>query len=71
MDRYDKVADQMARERQVYLKKVRNGRRVAREDPNDPAFSDEAETIRQGQALGILSKTPYGPPKPGEQFSGR
>ena len=71
MDRYDKVADAMARERQSYLKKVRAGRRVAKEDPADPKFSDEAETLRQGQALGVLSKVPYGPTKPGNQFSGR
>lgn len=71
MDRYDKVAQAMARERQAYVKKVQNGRRVAKEDPSDPEFSDEAETVRQGQALGVLSKVPYGPPKPGSQFSGR
>ena len=71
MDRYDKVAQAMARERQAYLKKVQNGRRVAKEDPSDPEFSHAADEEREAIQMGVQSQIRYGPPKPGSQFSGR
>lgn len=71
MDRDDKVAESLARERQTYLKKVQHGRRVAKADPADPKFSQAAEEEREAIMMGLQSQIRYGPPKPGSQFSGR
>jgi hypothetical protein len=70
-DRYANEAGRLQREQQAYLKKVRNGRRVAREDPADPEFSQQADDERQAKLMGLGDRIPYGPPKPGMKFSGR
>lgn len=71
MTREDQVAEDLARERQTYLQKVKNGRRVARVDPTDPKFSQDADEEREARQRGLGSQIRYGPPKPGRQFSGR
>ena len=47
---YQQQAEAWAAERQAYLKKVQAGRSVRRVDPMQPAFSPQAEMVRQGLA---------------------
>lgn len=58
-DRYAGVAAQLQQERQDYLRKVANGRRVAREDPNAPQFSQAADDERQARMAGLGDYLPF------------
>lgn len=57
--RYDVVAEDLQRERQAYLHKVSNGRRVARADPSDPRFSQHADDERQARMAGLGEHLPF------------
>lgn len=69
MDRYASEAEQLHEEQAAYLKKVANGRRVAKEDPSDPRFSQDAEDERQAKALGLAQHLPFRHPNLDQQFT--
>ena len=59
-DRYSQEYNSYMGEVQGYLSKVRNGRRVPKQDPQAAKFSESADTERQARRMGLAEHIPNG-----------
>lgn len=59
---HDRTYENYMRDVEDYLRKVRNGRRVAKADSQAPRFSQQADDARVAQRMGIAEHVPQVPP---------